>query len=43
MYRTICAAALVAAATIASAQAPSTPRGTMSTRPPDGVNDLAPT
>jgi polar amino acid transport system substrate-binding protein len=42
MYRIVCAAMIVIAATVAaSAQAPQ--RGTMSTVPPDVVKDLAPT
>ena len=44
MYRTVCAALIVIAATVAaSAQAPADQRGTMSTIPPDVVKDLAPT
>ena len=44
MYRAICTATILIAATIAaSAQAPTTQRGTMSTLTPEIVKDLAPT
>jgi polar amino acid transport system substrate-binding protein len=44
MYRAICTAtALIAATVAASAQAPTTQRGTMSTLTPEVVKDLAPT
>jgi polar amino acid transport system substrate-binding protein len=44
MYRAICTAAVILAATVAaSAQTPTNPRGTMTTLTPEIVKDLAPT